>query len=574
MERRALLTVATGVATGLGSRTLSAPEGLRSTVRASSHAATRAELGGLGPVSGTVWLAEKGREGFFGWQAGDHEAELRADPLQGLTVPAKGDTAGRSGCWVRQWDAIAGRPEWFGAVTGDPEQDCRAALDACALLCQTTLLGPHDYYVHDSWTMARSGRVIAGAPGSGSTVGFGVDKERPMGTADGTRVILCGPKAISAPVFIFGGGGGKTDDDRIMRNSHLRDIKFARDCSRFRVRPGLSDDPADCVKGVVLSNFADCTVSGVKSYDSPIGFHCHGIVYSLIQNCNARRVSPASARRRDFWVGWLVGGYGKANYGYIGANASVYFDHCSVFDRNPEFDTSIGLKLYGGIADTFISGFEMARLDYGMVIDGSDERGVKMSNGDFPAAHQDVTITNPVLDGYSRGGFMIRNLQDFNCLDVITPYAAGGGLAADITDVAGNVTISNGKFLSGGVRVTNVNGFRLTGTLIRDAAVPLEFVNVGMFRAEPNIFNFGTPAQIGCILRRSFRGTLAPQIRGAPGKIGTGIMIDAASELVTIDDSAIDPGSFVQQDAANKVRYGAKDARLGMGNNRLIGTAG
>jgi len=210
-----------------------------------------------------------------------------------------------------------------------------------------------------------------------------------------------------------------------------------------------------------------------------------------------------------------------------------------------------------------------------MVIDGSDERGVKMSNdGDYAAAHQDVTITNPVLDGYSRGGFVIRNLHDFNCLDIVTPYAAGGGLSIDITDAAGNVSISGGKLLSGGVRVTNVNGFRLTGTLIRDAAVPLELNNVGMFRVEPNIFNLGTVAQVGCVLRRSFRGTLAPQVRGAPGKIGVGISLDSASDHVTIDDSAIDPGIFVKPDPANKVRYGDRDARLGAGTNRLIGTAG
>ena len=82
-----------------------------------------------------------------------------------------------------------------------------------------------------------------------------------MGTADGTRVILCGPKAASEPVFVFGGGGGAVDDDRIMRNSHLRDIKFARDCARYKVRPSTSNDPIDCVKGVVLNYFADCTVT-------------------------------------------------------------------------------------------------------------------------------------------------------------------------------------------------------------------------------------------------------------------------------------------------------------------------
>ncbi len=571
--RRALLTAAAGLVVGPGSSAISAPPPSQPTA-SNIVPATRSEFAALNRNSGVVWLGEPGREGFFLWQAGDQRALVREDRLQGLYVPANSDPAGATGCWVRLWDGIVGRPEWFGAVVDNPEQDCREALEACVVLCQTVRLGPHDYYIHDSWKMMRSGRAIIGSAGSGSTVGYGVDLRQPMGTADGTRIILCGPKAASEPVFVFGGGIGAVDDEHIMRNSHLRDIKFARDCSRYRVRPSPSNDPVDCVKGVVLNFFSDCTVTGVKSYDSPVGFHCHGIVYSLIHNCGTRRVTPASSKRGDYWTGWLIGGYGKANYGYIGANASVYFEHCSAADSNQAFDTSIGLKLYGRIADTFISSFEMARLDYGIVIDGSDEHGVKMSNGDYTSAHQDVTIINPVLDGYTRGGFLIRNLNDYNCLDIVTPYSAGGGWAVDIVDVAGNVTITGGKLLSGGVRATNVNGFRLMGTLIRDAPVPLELINAGMFKAEPNIFNLVTRAQAGCVLRRAFRGTLAPQVRGAPGKIGYGVTIDAASDHVTIDDSAIDPGSFSQPDAGNKVRFVNKDARLGAGSNRLIGTAG
>lgn len=565
--RRSVLMAAAAVAVGLGTRAVSAAPAIPP--HQLYQVASLRDLANLATTAGTAWLAQTGREGMFLWRLGDHGAKVAADRLQGLYVASASDPSGRNGCWVRYWDETIGRPEWFGAEPGDPAQDCLAALEACAMLCQTVRLSPVDYYIRDSWRMQISGRNIIGSAGSGSTVGYGVDLRSPLGTADGTRVILTGANVVSSPVFIFGSHRSNVDNLSIMRNSHVCDIMFARDCSAYKPRPGQSDDHEDCVKGVVLCYFADCTVSGLKSYDSPVGFHCFGIVYSLISGCNARRVTPASSPRRDFWVGWLVGGYDDS-MGYFGSNASIYIEHCSVFDSNSAFDTSIGMKLYGRISDSFISFFEMARLDYGVVIDGSDRSGHTLLN----MSHQDVTFTNPVVDGYTKGGFVIRNLHDYNCLDIVTPYAAGGGLAIDITDAAGNITISGGKLLAAGVRVRNVNGFSLLGTLIRDALVPVELINVGMFRVEPNIFNLGTVAVAGCVLKHSFRGILAPQIRGAPAKLQFGVMIDATSGLVTIDETAIDPGCFITISAVNKVRFGNQDAHLGAGSNILTGTAG
>jgi hypothetical protein len=531
-------------------------------------------LAALGPEQAVAYLAEETREGLFAWREGNYGLRAAGDPLKGLYVPAKQDLSATTGCWVRVWDGITGRPEWFGARTGDPDFDCLAALEACVALCQTVRLGPFDYYIRSSWQMGRTGRNILGSAGSGSTVGYGGDPAAPMGTADGTRIILTGARVADATIFIFGGNAGARDDLSIMRNSHLRDIKFARDCRTIRPRPSLSEDPLHCVKGVELRYFSDCSVSGIRSFDSPVGFHCYGIVYSRIRECMARRVTPATSRKRDFWVGWLVGGYGAANYGYIGANASVYFEHCSVFDAPGNFDTSIGLKLYGRIADSFFHQFEMARLDYGVVIDGSDENGIKMSNGAYKYAHQDVTFVNAVLDGYSKGGFVIRNLQDYNCLDIVTPYSSGGGAALEISDAAGQVTISGGKFISGGVRVRNVNGFTLMGTLIRDAAVPVELINAGMFNLQPSIFNLDTKAAAGCVLRNAFRGRLSPQIRGAPAMLDHGVVMDSETDHVTVDESAIDPGAFTTVDATRKVRFANGDAHGNAGTNVLVGAAG
>ena len=527
----------------------------------------RTAMAGLTPSAGlTVFLTEAGREGFFECFAGSPPV---LDSNQGLYVTSS--TPGFYYARVRDGDV--GRPEWFGAVPNNPSYDCLSALQACTSLCQRTLLDAKDYYITNIFQFAYSGKTLEGQPGSGTNYGLGYHADG-IGTAGGTRIILTGANVVSATVFQFGSSSGSSDDGSITRNSFVRNIKFARDCSVYKPRASLSADPIDCVKGVIMSFISTSGMYNVKSYDSPVGFHCFGVVNSTLDECNVRRTTAASSSTHDFFVGFLVGGYAP-NYGYIGANASIYLRHCTVFDSNPAFDTSIGLKLFGYIADTFIYDFEMARLNYGIVIDGSDASGNTIPNsGGNGGSHQDVTIDKAVIDGVDIGGIVMRNLNDTNATMITNPYIAvansnlTGRVAFSATNAAGRTNVTQGKILgynAPGVQVTNVNGFSIRGTIIRDCSAPLVFNNCGMFDAEPVIFALGLSCTSACSLTGCFRGYIRPHIDGAPAKITYGVSLDSACNFMEVDGSVINPGAMVTVSGAYKVRFGGQDASTGTG---------
>lgn len=524
-------------------------------------------------VGDIVFLTESGREGEFQCLAGTAPADVR----QGLFVPS--NTAGFY--YARIWDKVHGRPEWFGAITGNDTVDNRAAFDACVALCPTILFSAADYYIQDVWKMGTSSRHLLGVAGSGSTVGVGVDKDNPMGLAGGTRIILSGNKVNDGTIMQFGKDFSATDDIDQMRHSSMKDIVFARRCTTsLKPRPSLNADPINCVKGVLLCYFSDCIVENVASFDSPVGFHIFGVVISELVNLKARRVTPATSATNDFWVGYLVGGYGAANFGYIGSNASVYLRQCKVFDQDPQFDVSTGIRMFGRFADTFLIDFEMARMDYGIEIDGRGSNGLKMPNGfsggiDYKYAHQDVSIVNPVLDGYGSGGINVHDTHDWFCLDIVNLYAAGGGYGLRLQDSAGSVTVTGGRMLSGGVKVGNVNGVAIQGLKTRDAPLALYMNNCGMFNIAMESFMLDTAADIAgnMVLDHCFRGRLEASIRGAPGLVTYGVNVRTpTNNLITVDGTSIDPGCFVAVTPANKVRYNGVDARTGFGTNLLTGT--
>lgn len=530
--------------------------------------ASRAAMAALAsPSAGdTVFLTEAGRVGFFECLAGSAPV---TDTLQGLYVASS--TTGFYYARVREGDI--GRPEWFGALPGSAASDCLSALQACTSLCQRTILDAKDYYITDLFQFAYSGKVLEGQAGSGTNFGLGYHPDG-IGTAGGTRVILTGANVVSGTVFQFGSSSGSSDDGSITRNAFVRNIKFARDCSVYTPRASLSGDPIDCVKGVIMSFISTSGMYNVKSYDSAVGFHCFGVVNSTLDECNVRRTTAASTSTNDFFVGFLIGGYAP-NYGYIGANASIYLRHCTVFDSNPAFSTSVGLKLFGYIADTFVDQFEMARLNYGIVIDGSDSSGVTIPTGSGNGgSHQDVTIDKAVIDGVDIGGIVVRNLNDTNSTMISNPYIAvangsqSGRAALSITNAAGRLNVTQGRILgynAPGVQVTNVNGFSIRGIVIRDCSAPLVFNNCGMFDAEPIIFALGVSATNACSLTGCFRGYIRPHIDGAPGMVTYGVSLDSACNFLEVDGSVINPGAMVTISSAYKVLFAGNDASTGSG---------
>lgn len=535
--------------------------------------ATRTALSTLSvPLNRAALLDEGKRTGIFNLRSGT----APTDPQQGIYIASS--TAGYY--WERLWDGITGQPEWFGAVGivgGLPlgTFDNRAALNACLALCPVMQLAALDYPITDVWQASQSSRTIQGVAGGGSTVGYGVDTDNRFGMAGGTRVVLVGSNVVTSTVFHFGPTAPASLDGPLqMRNSVCRDIVFARDCSTYRPRVSLSTDPLDCVKGVLFIGASDCLMERCWSYDSPVGFHTVGVVISKLVDCSVRRTSPALTSVRDYYVGFLHGGYGAANFGYIGNSASAYFIRCHVFDEDGAFDTSWGMRLFGRFADTFVIDFEMARLNYGIEIDGRDNAGVTMSNGAYPYAQQDVSIVNPVIDGCTLGGIWMHHCQDFFCVDILNPYIASAGFSIKADSCGGSVKVTGGRIIGTGLVFNSCDGIGVHGVHVRDAAAPLVMTTCGMFDIQLDVMQLDVSCAQAASLTGCFRGTLALQVRGVPGRVTFGVNCDAATDYVTIDGSAINPGCFVTINPANKVRYNGADARTAFGSNVLIGTTG
>jgi len=471
-----------------------------------------------------------------------------------------------------------GYPEWFGAVGtahGRPlgSNDNRGALDAAVAAFPEVRFAALNYTITDVWKMGSSSRTLQGTAGGGSTVGYGVDTANRMGMDGGTRIVLVGANVVSSTVFQFGKDApSSSDDSGQMRNSSCRDLVFARDCSgAYKPRASLTSDPIDCVKGVLFIGASDCVMERCWSYDSPVGFHTIGVVISKLVDCSVRRVSPASTPAHDFFVGYLHGGYGAANFGYIGNSASTYFIRCHVFDRPPGIDTSWGMRLFGRFADVFVLDFEMARLAYGIEIDGRDKAGTAMSESGFKYAQQDVSIVNPTIDGCSSGGIWIHHTQAYFCVDIVNPYVASDGFNINGEHCGGSIKITAGRMLGNGLAFTHVEGLGIHGTHVRDATAPLVMTKCGMFDVQVDALQLDRACTQAVSLISVFRGRLALQLRGAPGKARYGVVCDAETNLVEVNGSGVNPGVFTSVDPANKVRYNGGDARTAFGTNVLSG---
>lgn len=408
-----------------------------------------------------------------------------------------------------------------------------------------------------------------------------------MGPPGGSRVILTGPRVTSATVLHFGRlrADGSPDPSQMM-NSVLKDIAFCRDNGGgYRARNSPSGDLTDCVKGIVCAAISTCRIENVSSYDSPVGWHCFGCVYTKWDDCSAWRATPAPISRGDFAVGFLIGSYGT-NYGYAGSNASVYFNRCICYDIKGGAVT-IGMRLFGAVADVFLTQPEVGRCQVGIEIDGRGADGRTIPESTL-GSQQDIHIINPIIDQATQQGLQFRNLNRSFQVSVTSPYITTAGGTADIhvmggdDRVEGHVSIIGGTMLSGGGRglvATDAVGITFIGTLMRNYGTPVSLTNCRTCRIEPDLNNYAITAARGIYLKDARRCSVKPIMRGAAGRPGfaSGVWLDGG-EGNAIDPTMIDYDVFSDPSPARKVLYNGRDARsdaeFRAAGNVLVGATG
>lgn len=486
-----------------------------------------------------VHLEEAGREGLFRCVTTPAAAD---DPLQGLHVRS----ATPALTWLRVWDGTHGRPEWFGAAVNDPLADCAAALEACHALCPVMQLGQADYFVRRTVRFARSWRTVRGTGRYATNQG------------QGTRIILqqSSPGVRTDDIVVLGTDRRPSGD--LVTETHLSDLTLVRDAP---AQPHASGDLSRYPTGLRCAYLSHCTVSGVASLESSIGFYVGGVVYTKIDDCYAQRMRAGEGAAPDRAAGYFLDG--RVRFGYPGGNASLYIDRCVAAEQHVHHVDPAGLIAIGAFVDSFIDRFESARIDTGMAFHAAGARAFGETI--------DLHVRNPVLDGCGRFGLDLDlDATASACVEIVDPYVTSAGARGDrgilVRDGAGLVTITGGQvlgdFVGGSLFVSRTRGVRVQGLKIAQAVRPVVVVEASGLHLEPQISNYTKTSPHAAIAARSVsRSTIRPVVIGfdAPA-FAIAVDLDAGCHHVQIDGSAIDP-VCLSGGVAAKVRFGGVDAR-------------
>lgn len=493
-----------------------------------------------------AFLCEGDRFGYFRFDTTDHAADVSADTEEGLFIAPTADATGASGAWVRQWDGISGRPEWFGAIVNSQASEAlaanQAALPACHALCPKMQLANADYWHADTLAFDTPYRSIRGHHGDYS------------GQGNGTRLILTGANAKTKTQAIFGAWPVPSTQADTPWGLDFADFAVIRDDGAYPIAPPASGDYQDAVMGVVFggttfSRFRHINVGGAQAS------WANGCVRTFIDDCYFQRGrSGDGTNAGNDWFYGLIAGGPSPNYNFIGANASLYINRCEAAGSNDQVDPT-GLYLVGYISDTFIDHFESAGLKNGIVIDGQSLTAA--------SAHQDVCLVHPVLDGCSGVGLAVKNVNDASLINVSDPYIEinANGQAFYASGAAGQITLNDGQIIGGGASPTNgivllnSNKVRVAGTLIRECSQPVYTSGIAQCDIAPTIFNGSISTAPVYLDGACSRSRIAPVLSGASGIFTAGIVcngtgtVDSEFNLTPVDPGAISGG------APNKLTY-------------------
>jgi len=338
-----------------------------------TNSATTVAISALTPVANmVVFLNQDGREGLFECVSGT----APSDPLNGLYIPSS--TSGFY--WARVWDGIHGRPEWFGAVTGNPNgvaavlSRTLSALQACVALCPVTELSDQPYYVNNTFKVSTSLRKVQGAPSYTKIICTDPSKD----------VIQVGPDAST---------------------SQSAQIELSHVSAGWAVplTPPTGGNEETAPKAFRVQYNLTAKLVWCFANDAFIGYYFYGNINSHFENCySVRSLGYGGAAANDFHVGfWLKG---NPHFpGYAGGNASMFFTKCNATCTGDWMDLAQNKGFYanGDYADTFVNGFETSKVHLGIEFDGGGYTSL--------AGHGDVSLKGLVLDNCYENGIYIHN---------------------------------------------------------------------------------------------------------------------------------------------------------------------
>ena len=480
---------------------------------------SRAELARQ-PVSAAALfrLDEAAGGGWWRWEAGDRSADVAADRLQGLTI-AHAAIAPSRGAWVREWDGVTGRAEWFGARANAPGVDCQPAIQAAIDLCPTVQLGPGSYFVARRVLILRNGARLIGTGITQTDQGTNSKSTQIVGTSATETILQIGPDSATQPA-------------RLVEAVQLADFSVRRAVAPFIPATGFGS-----AIGVAMKWCVNCHVERVFSIDSGRGWFFFGTIENYVKYCSALRRTPGTAPANDHFIGFHLD-Y-NAPLGANGGNASLYIDHCRAFGAfdggAPSFVYSAGLRTDGGWVDLFIDALET-----GSVRIGIDGHGDAVGAAGFRT--ENLAIRNCVLDPGYEACIRLTTGNAASAVQVIGNYCGVGpqGTSIALADLAGSISLTGNQCIVGevggtGLSAVNVNNLRSSNNIFTKHKRPIRLERCTNFYLADSVKGIDTRngeaavALVGCVA-----GTVECTVSGAAGSYGAGV------ELVGRENSAVE----------------------------------
>ena len=502
--------------------------------------ANRAALAALpSPIGRVAYLAEEGRQGLFAFKPGDHAARVASDAREGLYVASR-LVAPPAGCWVRQWDGVTGRPEWFGAQVNNSAFDNLPALDACVALCPVTLLQLADYWIADSWVITTSYRRIEGQ---------GVLS---YDTGQGTRILL--PDASKTVMHV----GHKSHPGGNPAVNYVRQVQVSG-VNLARVARVVPTSNPELLPAAMRVNYVyQCHFSNIAGWESAIGFSIHGAVTTKFDDCIAFRSAAGTTPANDMFIGFYCIGNPPV---IAGGNASLYLNRCIAFlGGAPRLAFSAGFLLTGAFVDTFLTQPETLACQRGISVVGTGGAGASGSN-------IDLHISHAIIDQSLEFGLMLEKLAPGSLIEISHPYIsmpASGFAGIHFHAGGGNVSLIGGQVIgtSGGATiglfVEQQGGIDAIGLKIHNCTRPVIIDGSSDFRIEPAISNpENSGSHSGIWVIGSTRGEINASIKGKKNAFNQGVYFSGSgNSRIDVRCTRIDPACVIGG-GANKLVNGA-----------------
>ena len=490
---------------------------------------TRAQLGAAqGLVNGeTRYMQDGSRSGFFVWRTGDFSSQVAADTLEGIYI--EGSVAATVGAWVRVWDGIHGKPEWFGAVTGSSGFDCLPALTACVALCPVTLLETDDYWISDTWVINTNWREVRG----GGVVSYN--------RYEGTRVLLNdGSKTIIRVGPATDPGGNPQTNYR--RQVRLKNVSVVRAAT---IIPNATE--ASSPAAVSMQFTYQSYLEGVAAWESAIGFRLYGNVASKLDDCWYFRSAAATTTVNDCAFGFYCVGDPPI---FTGGNASLYLNRCKAnLAMGSVPANSTGFKVQGSFADIYITQPETTSFT-------NSFHGIGNGSGGALGSNINLHVINAVFDQPTTHGIRLEDTNPGAAVNIVNPYigvpgTAFAGIYVDdgfgfVSVVGGQIAAESGASNTLGLYVRAHTGFTATDLTIRNAPRPVFMESATDFRLQLNINN-PTVSVAGAsgavVLTTSARGYVDCALKGNTGTpFNTGVFLTGTgNSRVEVNCTRIDP---------------------------------